>query len=213
MKHAIKLAGILLIGLFAGSDVVAQGPGWPRKNVQTGGTLITYQPQVDDWKNFTTIIWRQAFQPTPNGAKQVIGAATMTGTTNVDNDKYLVTVYGIQVTNSYFPDLDPATSAKMDQLLRTFVPPLVNISLARVVACVPKPKAPPTNTVNVKSDVVCGNSMQAASSNGGGSNMRKDCVAGSSCQVKATVWSEVIKRPAGPVVVDNCMRTIVTSRA
>jgi len=37
-----------MIGLFACSDVVAQDPGWPRKNVQAGGTLISYQPQVDD---------------------------------------------------------------------------------------------------------------------------------------------------------------------
>ena len=75
----------------------------------------------------------------------MIGAATMTGTTNVDNDKHLVTVHGIQVTNSYFPDRDPATSAKMDQLLRTFVPPVVNISLERVVAYVPKQQAQSLN--------------------------------------------------------------------
>ena len=55
MTHAIRLAGILLIGLVAFSDVVAQDPGWPRKNVQTGGTLISYQPQVDDWKGVARV--------------------------------------------------------------------------------------------------------------------------------------------------------------
>jgi hypothetical protein len=66
----------------------AQDPGWPRKNVQPGGTVISNQPQVDDWQDFTTITWRQAFQLTPAGGKQVIGAAKMRGTTSVDNDKH-----------------------------------------------------------------------------------------------------------------------------
>jgi hypothetical protein len=38
----------------------------------------------------------------------------------------------------------------MDQLLRTFVPPFVNISLERVVASVPKPQS--VSTVNLKND-------------------------------------------------------------
>jgi len=39
-----------------------QDPGWPRTNAQPAGTVISYQPQVDDWKDFTTITRRQAFQ-------------------------------------------------------------------------------------------------------------------------------------------------------
>jgi len=128
----------------------AQDQGWPRKNVQPGGTLITYQPQVDDWKDFKYATWRQAFQLTPTGGKEVIGAVTLTGITSVDNDKHMVAIYGIQVTNTYFPSLDPAASASMDQLLRSFVPPTVMISLERVVACVPKPQS--VSTVNLKND-------------------------------------------------------------
>jgi len=139
-----------LVLLVASIPALAQDPGWPRKNVQPGGTLITYQPQVDDWKDFTHITWRQAFQLTPTGGKQVIGAATLTGTTNVDNDKHMVVIYGIQVANSYFPDLDPATSAEMDHLLREFVPPVVNIALERVVAYVPKPQT--VKSVELKND-------------------------------------------------------------
>jgi uncharacterized membrane protein YgcG len=117
----------------------SQDPGWPRKLVQPGGTMVAYQPQVDDWKDFNDITWRQAFQLTPNGGKQIVGAATYNGTTSVDNDSHMVTIYGIQVTNTYFPSLDPATSAKMNELVKTFTPPIFNISLERVVAYVPKP--------------------------------------------------------------------------
>ena len=57
----------------------AQDPGWPRKLEKPGGTVIVYQPQVDEWKDYTDITWRQAFQMTPTGGKQVIGAATFDG--------------------------------------------------------------------------------------------------------------------------------------
>jgi hypothetical protein len=74
--RCIKTFTGFLILLLAGSTFsFAQDPGWPRKNVNQGGTVISYQPQVDDWKDFTTITWRQAFQLTPTGGKQVIGAA------------------------------------------------------------------------------------------------------------------------------------------
>ena len=129
---------------------LAQDPGWPRKNVQPQGTVISYQPQVDDWKDFRDITWRQAFQLTPTGGKQIVGAAAFKGTTIVDNDKHMVVIQGIQVTNTYFPELDPATSTQMDQLIRTFVPPVVNIALERVVACVPKAQS--VNTVQLKND-------------------------------------------------------------
>ena len=78
---------------------------------------------------------------TPAGGKQVIGAATFTGTTKVDSDKHMVVIYGINVTHTSFPSLDEATSAKMDQLFKTFVPEVVNISLERVVAYMPKPQS------------------------------------------------------------------------
>ena len=149
MRHAKVFAGFLVL-MVSAKGLLGQDPGWPRQNVQAVGTLIEYQPQVDDWKDFAHITWRQAFQLTPTDGKQVIGAATLTGNTDVDNEKHMVVIYGIQVTNTYFPNLDPATTAKMDQLVRTFVPPVVNISLERVVAYVPKPQT--VNTVQLKND-------------------------------------------------------------
>jgi hypothetical protein len=50
----------------------------------------------------------------------------------------MVLFYDINVSNNYFPSLPPASTAQMDQLFRTFVPPYVNISLDRVVAYLPK---------------------------------------------------------------------------
>jgi hypothetical protein len=150
MKCIKNFVAMLALLLTAGSSAFAQDPGWPRKLQKPGGTVIAYQPQVDDWKDFTDITWREAFQMTPTGGKPVIGAATFTGTTNVDNDKHTVVIFGIKVIDTYFPSHDEATSAKMEQLFKTFVPEVVNISLERVVAYIPKPQS--VQAVNVKND-------------------------------------------------------------
>jgi len=49
------------------------------------------------------------------------------GNSNVDKDKHMVVIYGIKVTDAFFPSLDETTSAKMEQLFRTLVPEVVNI--------------------------------------------------------------------------------------
>jgi len=144
------VSAAVLLFLVSGTALAQSDPGWPRHSIQNNGTLVSYQPQVDNWQDFTNITWRQAFQLTPTGGKMVVGAATLSGTTNVDTDNHVVTVYGIQILNTYFPDLDPATSAKMDQLLRSFIPPVYTIALERVVSYVPKPTS--VKTVELKND-------------------------------------------------------------
>ncbi len=91
MKCMTLLTGFVVLLLMASASGFAQDPGWPRKVEKAGGTIIAYQPEVDEWKDFTDITGRQAFQMTPAGGKQVIGAATFSGRTNVDKDKHMVT--------------------------------------------------------------------------------------------------------------------------
>jgi hypothetical protein len=150
MRYAKIWFGFLAIILIAGTSTWAQDPGWPRKLVKPGGTVIIYQPQVDDWQNFTDIKWRQAFQLTPTNGKQVVGAASFEGTTEVNTDTHTVFMFNIQVLNTYFPNQDPATSAQLDQLIRSFVPLTLNASLDRLVAYMPKPQS--VNTVALKND-------------------------------------------------------------
>ena len=154
MKYLKNAMAIFLVTLVTAVTVVAQDPGWPRKIVKPGGTLVIYQPQVDDWKDFTTIAWRQAFQLTPTGGKQVVGAVSFQGTTSVDTATHMVLFYDMNVLNTYFPSLPPASTAQMDQLLRTFIPPYVNISLDRVVAYLPKPQNVKTVELNNNPPVI-----------------------------------------------------------
>ena len=120
---------------------LAQDSGWPRKQVKNGSTLITYQPQVDDWINYKDLDLRLAFSLTPPGGKPVIGVAMIHGQTEVYSDRDLVVINNVEIRKLNFPSLDPASAASMDQLTRTLVDPSVVLSLHRLVACLPKPES------------------------------------------------------------------------
>ncbi len=121
----------------------AQDPGWPRQITKPQGTLVYYQPQVDNWNNFQELDWREAITITPAGGKEIVGAVRMHGLTSVNSETQMVLISNLQVKNTYFPSLSPADAASMDQLVRTFVPQTVWISMQRLVACVPKPQTAP----------------------------------------------------------------------
>jgi hypothetical protein len=150
MRHIKLWIGMLGFLLTACVCAMAQDPGWPRKLVKPAGTLLIYQPQVDDWRNFTDIKWRAAFQLTPNGGKQIVGAATFEATTEVNADNHTVLLFNLNVTNTYFPGQDPATTPQLDQMFRSFVPLTLTASLDRLVTYMPKPESIPT--VNLRND-------------------------------------------------------------
>jgi len=127
----------------------AQDPGWPRQIVRPGGTLTVYQPQVDEWSNYTDLKWRMAFQLTPTGGKQVVGALSATASTQANTDTHMVFLYNINIDHTYFPGQDPGTTAQLDQLVRSFMPQTLNVALERIVAYMPKPESlQPVETKN-----------------------------------------------------------------
>src|SRR6266496_2322119 len=117
-------------------------PGWPREQYQNGTRLIIYQPQVDDWKNFQDLTWRMAVSLTPKSGKEAVGVVEMKGNTDIDNVAKVVIITNPQVTGTYFPSLDQAAAEKMEQLVKSFVPPTLSVSLHRLIASVPKQQAP-----------------------------------------------------------------------
>src|SRR5207248_10036034 len=117
-------------------------PGWPREKFSNGNRLITYQPQVDDWKNFQELTWRMAVSLTPKGGKEVVGVGEMKGNTDVDNVAKVVIITNPQVTGTHFPSLDQAAAEKMEQSFKTFIPPTLSISLHRLIASLPMQQAP-----------------------------------------------------------------------
>ena len=138
MKTLITISSLILTSL---SVARGQDPGWPRQITKQGSTLTYYQPQVDEWKGFTDLTWRMALSLTPAGGKEVVGVVELRGHTDVDNDSKMVLISNLEITGAHFPSLDPASAANMEQLVRTFLPPSVSISLHRLVAVVQKPNS------------------------------------------------------------------------
>src|SRR5580704_5565271 len=137
-----------LLCLLSGLSL-AQDPGWPRTITKPGGKLILYQPQVDDWQNYQVVDGRMAFTVTPTGGQSHVGVVTVQMKSVVNMDDHTVLLSDPKVTSISFPSLDPATTAKMDELMKTFLNPAatMTISLERLAASVKKSKAPPVAPV------------------------------------------------------------------
>ncbi len=143
---------VFLMVLLSAALSPAQDPGWPRQITKPGGKLVLYQPQVDDWKDYKQVDARMAFTLTPTAGKSHVGVVTVQLQSAVNVDDHTVFLSDPQITSVSFPSLDPATTAQMDQLMKTFLNPAatMTISLDRLVASVKKTKAPPV--AEVKND-------------------------------------------------------------
>lgn len=140
---------LLLLPLLLSAAALAQDPGWPRQITKPGGKVVLYQPQVDDWKNYQEVDARMAFTVTPTGGQSHVGVLTVKMKSAANMDDHTVFLSDPQVTSISFPSLDAATTAKLDQLMRTFLNPAatMTISLERLAASVKKTKAPPVTSV------------------------------------------------------------------
>ena len=148
-----SISVFLFLMIFLSTMCMAQQLSWPRTITKPGGTLVLYQPQVDDWKNYQQLDARMAFSLTPTGEKSHVGVVAVQLQTATNMDDRTVLLSNPQVTSIYFPSLDAATTAQMEQLLRTFVNPefTTTISLDRLAAGVKKPETPP-QTASLNND-------------------------------------------------------------
>src|SRR5271165_5662372 len=95
-----------------------------------------------------------AFTLTPTGGKSHVGVVAGQLQSTINMDEHTVFLSNPQITSIYFPSLDPATTAQMDQLMRSFLNPAftTTISLERLVASVQKTKTPPP-TASLNNDL------------------------------------------------------------
>ncbi|HVY75384.1 MAG TPA: hypothetical protein VG890_11175 [Puia sp.] len=126
--------------------------GWPRQVVRNGNTLVYYQPQVDQWKDYTDITARMAFSLTPKGGRQVLGVANFEANTLVDKDNHQVYLRDLKIPAVHFPSLSEDSANLMKQLFLQLVPKGGDpISLERLMADVEQSK-PTAQGVDVKND-------------------------------------------------------------
>lgn len=61
----------------AAAPSAPQDKGWPRQVTGNGATLVYYQPQIDEWKDYKVVQGRVAFSLTPQGGKPVLGVTSL----------------------------------------------------------------------------------------------------------------------------------------
>ncbi|HEY3496301.1 MAG TPA: hypothetical protein VGK73_16490 [Polyangiaceae bacterium] len=96
--------------------------GWPRQLTRDGTTLVYYQPELDAWEGYQTLVCRVAFSLTPKGGKPVLGVATLQASTLVDKDTRTAFLRDILVRSVRFPTADPRSVPELDRLFRSLIP-------------------------------------------------------------------------------------------
>jgi hypothetical protein len=96
--------------------------GWPRQVQDANGTLIYYQPQVDEWQDYKHISGRIAFSLTPKGGKEALGVADVTADTLVDKESRLVYFRNVQFPSVRFPSVDDKVEGPLQKLFQDLIP-------------------------------------------------------------------------------------------
>ncbi|HEY1064917.1 MAG TPA: hypothetical protein VGE52_02360, partial [Pirellulales bacterium] len=109
-------------------------PGWPRTYQTQTGTVVCFQPQIDEWKD-GRVAGRMAVGAQLAGAGEpVFGALWFTGSTVADQKLRVAQIYDIAVARTSFPPGAPNVAA-IDQAVRSVVPSNVrHLDLDRLLA-------------------------------------------------------------------------------
>jgi hypothetical protein len=133
-------------------EAPSQDLGWPRQLTRDGATLVYYQPELDDWKDYKQLKARLAFVLTPRGGKEIPGVASLQANTLIDNETRTVFLRDITVTSVRFPSSDPETARQGELLFRTLVPSGGEpVALDRLTAAMERDRAPGAS-VQVKNE-------------------------------------------------------------
>ncbi len=132
----------------------AQDIGWPREKSSADATIIYYQPQLDEWKDYRELDARMAVSIKPKTGQPAVGVVYLRARTDANLETRNVVLSQFQITSTKFPSLDQAGAAAMGQLVKTFLSPnaTLNISLDRLLAEVEEKKQDSTPAAAVKND-------------------------------------------------------------
>src|SRR4051812_31493679 len=100
--------GLLLSqALYAQNKDTTAAPdaGWPRQIKKNKMTLVYYQPQIDEWKDYKTLSARVAFSMTPDKGAAILGVVSLKCNTIVEKETRTVYLKDIAYEDIRFPSL------------------------------------------------------------------------------------------------------------
>ena len=91
--------------------------GWPREYQHENGEVILYQPQMDEWKDYTMLTAKAAVSVQFKGSDEFhYGAVHLKAKTEVDKVEEKVLLHEFTITKMHFPDIDDEIAAKTRDL-------------------------------------------------------------------------------------------------
>lgn len=113
----IAILATLAWTLILGRPVLAAQDPWPKRFEHPNGTVIMYQPQVEDMKDDKLTAYAAVSAQKKEWQQPVFGALWLAGRVVTDRDTRMVTIDEVKVTDAKFPE------AKPEQLeaLKTFL--------------------------------------------------------------------------------------------
>ena len=120
-RFLIAATAAVLIFIF---PMIAAGQSesltFPREIVSEAGKLVVHTPQIDTWKDFSSIEARVAVEVTPTGADEpVYGVAEFTADTDPNLELRVVAVENLAITVTSFPVPDASKREQLDAIVRS----------------------------------------------------------------------------------------------
>lgn len=147
-SNARRVAGLVVAGLYSIVTLMpahaAEDPGWPRYFESSGSKVLVYQPQVDNWKDYSLLTFRSAVAVTPRGdKKEKYGVIVVDMKTETDQQARMVVLSDPQILEVRFPNLPEAEAVELERIVRLVLPKerRVVMSLDRVLAYLDKAPA------------------------------------------------------------------------
>ncbi len=135
-----QLMGIAILAILAGSLILgrpvlaAQDP-WPKLFKHPKGTVIMYQPQLEDMKDDKITAYAAVSAQKKEWKQPVFGALWLAGRVVTDRDTRMATIDEVKVTDAKFPDAKPEQLEKLKTFLNEEMQDWsTSISLDRLLA-------------------------------------------------------------------------------
>jgi hypothetical protein len=121
-RPARKLMGIAILAILAGAlilggPVLAEQDPWPKRFQHPNGTVIMYQPQVEDMQDDKLTAYAAVSVQKKEWKQPVFGALWLAGRVVTDRDTRMATIDEVKVTDAKFPDAKPEELEKLETFL------------------------------------------------------------------------------------------------
>ena len=110
---------VLSLALIFSRPALAAQDSWPKRFDDPKGTVVMYQPQVEDFKDDKLTARAAVSVKTKEMKAPVFGAVWLAGRVRTDRDTRMATIDEVKVTDAKFPDAKPEQLEKLQTFLNT----------------------------------------------------------------------------------------------